>query len=65
MTVNEAYRRGFRDAIAKAAGLALERKIGWQDDTKDRRSNDLRATEAHFIWQAILSLKPPQAGCGE
>lgn len=69
MAISEAYKRGYRRAIADAAELAFQRKIVCEDAAKvydEAKPNDKRwassercaAREAGYIWEEILKLKP-------
>ena len=69
MAIGEAYRRGYRRALQRAAELAFQRKIACEaaadtykkekpDQPYWQQSETCAAREAGFIWEQILKLKP-------
>lgn len=69
MAISDAYRRGYRRAIADAAELAFKRKIVCEDaangyeatkpnDKYWAASERCAAREAGLIWEEILKMKP-------
>lgn len=69
MAISEAYRRGYKRAIADAAELAFQRKIVCEDAAEKydkTKANDkywaaserCAAREAGHIWEEVLKLKP-------
>lgn len=67
--ISEAYRRGYRRAVADAAAIADRRMVicanavqGYEDkDQKQMAATERCAQrEAQYIWESILQLKPVQ-----
>lgn len=69
MATSEAYRRGYKRALAEAAELAFSRKVVCEDAAdkyeKDKpddkywsHSERCAAREAGYIWEQILKLEP-------
>ena len=69
MAISEAYRRGYRRAVADAAAIADRRMVVCAEAAarfeKERRPGSAATErcaqlEAQYIWEMILKLKPVQ-----